>query len=282
MENSKTYSVQIGTVQNLFLKKLNVLVRLFILPLISIGIWFFFVAIVFPKAGENGWWDSFMLITFTVCVLAFIILLWVQSIQIGLYDRCTGDSDLYFEGDQFVYFEQFGKKLTFVKFSLKDIEEFQLADENSRIKIQTKSNIFKQGNGNFDNTISLNYIGDLSTALMISEKIQIVNTPNHNSSQDDKMIGLLNDILRELQVLRLQNLPIADLKKNISLNQRFNFCKGLFNSDNKKYELVIEQLNNSSKSEAFALLTTLSAEFGWNSNSSLVFEFTQLVNRRFL
>jgi hypothetical protein len=96
------------------------------------------------------------------------------------------------------------------------------------------------------------------------------------------MIGLLNDIMRELQGIRLQNMPITDLKKNISLNQRFNFYKGLFNSDNEKYELTIEQLNNSSKSEAFALLKSLGEEFRWSSNSSLVFEFTQLVIRRFL
>jgi hypothetical protein len=165
---------------------------------------------------------------------------------------------------------------------LKDIEEFQLSDENSRINIKTKSNIFKQRNGNFDDKISLDYIGDLSAALMISEKIQIANMPDQNSSQDDKMIGLLNDIMRELQGIRLQNMPITDLKKNISLNQRFNFYKGLFNSDNEKYELTIEQLNNSSKSEAFALLKSLGEEFRWSSNSSLVFEFTQLVIRRFL
>ena len=280
MDRSKTFSVQIGAVQNLIFKKLDARVRVLLLPLVSIIIWIFLLSWILK--GPDSWSDLLGVVMLTVTNLVFIILLWVQSIQIVLYDRCTGDSDLYFEGDQFVYFEQFGKKLTSVKFSLKDIEEFQLADENSRIKIQTKSNIFRQGNGNFDNKISLNYIGDLSTALMISEKIQIVNTPNQNSSQDDKMIGLLNDILRELQVLRLQNLPIADLKKNISLNQRFNFYKGLFNSDNEKYEIAIEQLNKSSKSEAFALLKTLSAEFGWNSNSSLLFEFTQLVNRRFL
>jgi|688.fasta_scaffold29201_10 hypothetical protein len=280
MDRCNIYSVQIGAVQNLIFKKLDVRVRVLILPSVSVLIWILGSALIMKD--PVGWIEYFGFVLLTVTNLGFIILLWAQSIEIGRYNRCIGDSDLYFEGDQFVFYKQIRKKLTFVKFSLKDIEEFQLSDENSRINIKTKSNIFKQRNGNFDDKISLDYIGDLSAALMISEKIQIANMPDQNSSQDDKMIGLLNDIMRELQGIRLQNMPITDLKKNISLNQRFNFYKGLFNSDNEKYELTIEQLNNSSKSEAFALLKSLGEEFRWSSNSSLVFEFTQLVIRRFL
>jgi hypothetical protein len=44
---------------------------------------------------------------------------------------------------------------------------------------------------------------------------------------------------------KLQHTPIADLKKAISLNQKFQFISAFFGGNSQQYEALIEQLNTS-------------------------------------
>jgi nicotinic acid mononucleotide adenylyltransferase len=76
--------------------------------------------------------------------------------------------------------------------------------------------------------------------------------------------------------------PIADLKKNISLNQRFQFCKDLFKGNNQEYEVTLEKLNNTNRDEAIRVLQTLKEKYNWNPDSMAVRDFTDLVTRRYM
>lgn len=81
---------------------------------------------------------------------------------------------------------------------------------------------------------------------------------------------------------KLEGSPISDLKKNISLNQRFQFCKDLFKGNNQEYELMLEKLNNTNRDEAMRILQTLKDKYSWNPDSMAAKDFTDLVNRRYI
>jgi hypothetical protein len=81
---------------------------------------------------------------------------------------------------------------------------------------------------------------------------------------------------------KLEGSPISDLKKNISLNQRFQFCKDLFKGNNQEYEVTLEKLNNTNRDEAMRVLQTLKDKYSWNPDSMATKDFTDLVNRRYM
>ena len=81
---------------------------------------------------------------------------------------------------------------------------------------------------------------------------------------------------------KLEGSAISDLKKNISLNQRFQFCKDLFKGNNQEYEVMVEKLNNTNRDEALRILDVLTTKYSWNPESNAVKDFTDLVNRRYL
>ena len=81
---------------------------------------------------------------------------------------------------------------------------------------------------------------------------------------------------------KLEGSPISDLKKNISLNQRFQFCKDLFKGNNQEYEVTLEKLNNTNRDEAMRVIQTLKDKYSWNPDSMATKDFTDLVNRRYM
>ena len=81
---------------------------------------------------------------------------------------------------------------------------------------------------------------------------------------------------------KLEGSPISDLKKNISLNQRFQFCKDLFKGNNQEYEVTLEKLNNTNRDEAMRVLQALKDKYSWNPDSMAAKDFTDLVNRRYM
>jgi len=81
---------------------------------------------------------------------------------------------------------------------------------------------------------------------------------------------------------KLEGSPISDLKKNISLNQRFQFCKDLFKGNNQEYEVTLEKLNNTNRDEAMRILQTLRDKYSWNPESMAAKDFSDLVNRRYM
>jgi hypothetical protein len=79
---------------------------------------------------------------------------------------------------------------------------------------------------------------------------------------------------------KIEHAPIPDLKKAISINQRFQFSKELFKNNSQEYEVAIEKLNSTSRDEAMRMLDNLKSKFSWSDESAVVNDFRELVDRR--
>lgn len=96
----------------------------------------------------------------------------------------------------------------------------------------------------------------------------------------------LNDVLTQQMVHtesighRMEHTPIADLKKAITLNQRFQFSRELFKGNNQDYEMAIDKLNTSSREEAMTHLDALRNRYTWNNEAAVTHDFMELVTRR--
>jgi hypothetical protein len=96
----------------------------------------------------------------------------------------------------------------------------------------------------------------------------------------------LNDVLQPMQrniAVALQEMPVKDLKKAISLNERYIFIQELFRGDEVMFERSIKTINsfhNLGEAE-FWIERELRIKLSWNENHSAVKLFNQLVKRRF-
>ena len=81
----------------------------------------------------------------------------------------------------------------------------------------------------------------------------------------------------------LHEVPIRDLKKAISINDRHRFIEDLFRGDETMYERSIKTINNfHNYAEAeFWMQRELKLKLAWDNNSTQVKLFDQLVRRRF-
>ncbi len=82
----------------------------------------------------------------------------------------------------------------------------------------------------------------------------------------------------------LQDTPIRDLKKAISINDRHRFIHELFRDDENMYERSIKTINGFHiLAEAeYWIQRELKLKLGWDTNLELVKTFDHLVRRRFL
>ncbi len=108
---------------------------------------------------------------------------------------------------------------------------------------------------------------------------------NNSTKQDATPIISLNDILSQNQntttiLNRLEKSKIDDLKKSITMNQRFQFARELFNGDSEQYEITISALNNSSAENALTLFQNFKQKWSWDENSIAFIELLDLVQRR--
>jgi len=97
----------------------------------------------------------------------------------------------------------------------------------------------------------------------------------------------LNDRLgnREREVSeRLADEQVPDLRKAISLNDRFRFTNELFQGDHSLYDEAIRNLNGfGSMDQALRWLETeCFGKLGWKVDDELCVQFVSLVRRRFL
>ncbi len=117
---------------------------------------------------------------------------------------------------------------------------------------------------------------------MIEEVIQEkTSTP----AEENTPIISLNEILAQQQtqhtILKaLEKAPIEDLKKSITMNQRFQFARELFKGDSEQYELSISELNNASSEKAMEVLDNMKRKWGWDTTSIAYIELEELVQRR--
>lgn len=90
-----------------------------------------------------------------------------------------------------------------------------------------------------------------------------------------KTIGLSESLAQ-----KLEHNPIPDLKRAITLNQRFQFSKELFKGNNQDYEVAIDKLNTATRDEAMKHLDSLRSKYAWNNESPVASDFVELVERR--
>lgn len=78
--------------------------------------------------------------------------------------------------------------------------------------------------------------------------------------------------------------PVKDLKKAISINERYQYIKHLFMNDESMYERSIKTINNFvNHAEArYWIQRELAVKMGWRDDDPLVQELYLLVSRRFL
>jgi hypothetical protein len=79
---------------------------------------------------------------------------------------------------------------------------------------------------------------------------------------------------------RMEHTPISDLKKAITLNQRFQFSRELFKGNNQDYEMAIDKLNTVDREEAMNHLESLRNRYTWNNEDMVTNDFVELVTRR--
>lgn len=106
---------------------------------------------------------------------------------------------------------------------------------------------------------------------------------NDTMSEKD---GSLNDRLKEQKVEMgsvLQDAPVRDLKKAISINERHRFIHELFRGDETMYERSIKTINgfNIYAEAEYWIQRELKLKVGWDSSLESVKLFDQLVKRRF-
>lgn len=102
---------------------------------------------------------------------------------------------------------------------------------------------------------------------------------------DGTPIYSLNDILAQQQapVNMASKLGIAavdDLKKAITMNQRFQFARELFNGDTELYEITISELNNAASDQIENKVSDLIKRHGWTVESIAFIELRELIQRR--
>ena len=117
----------------------------------------------------------------------------------------------------------------------------------------------------------------------------LAETPSEISSDSIQLeptpIISLNDILSQNQntstiLNRLEKSKIDDLKKSITMNQRFQFARELFNGDSEQYEITISALNNCEADKAFEMFQTYKQKWAWDETSIAFIELLDLVQRR--
>jgi len=101
-------------------------------------------------------------------------------------------------------------------------------------------------------------------------------------SEEDSLNDKLKEQKEEMAQM-LQDTPIRDLKKAISINDRHRFINELFRGDENMYERSIKTINgfNIYAEAEYWIQRELKVKLGWNTTLELVKNFDQLVKRRF-
>lgn len=117
--------------------------------------------------------------------------------------------------------------------------------------------------------------GDLFASTTIGDKLK-----NDTPSINDKITATRKDFsLADSIHLK----PIADLKANIGINEKFQFVNDLFEGSTSEYNEAISHLNQCQNSdEALAALFTLKIQHSWEDNDASFELLRTYVARRYM
>lgn len=114
-----------------------------------------------------------------------------------------------------------------------------------------------------------------SVAQSINQVMQSITPQESLNDRLSKSVGNTSTVAQ-----KMEHTPIPDLKRAITLNQRFQFSKELFKGNNQEYEVAIDRLNNTSREEALRQLEQLKSKYVWNNESQVTQDFIELIERR--
>ncbi|MDP1844982.1 MAG: hypothetical protein Q8K64_16325, partial [Sediminibacterium sp.] len=82
---------------------------------------------------------------------------------------------------------------------------------------------------------------------------------------------------------KLEETPIRDLRKAISINDRYLFAHMLFRGDENMYERSIKTINSFSiyPEAQYWIQRELKVKLGWQESNETVKHFDQIIKRRF-
>lgn len=141
-----------------------------------------------------------------------------------------------------------------------------------------------------------NAVGSVNKPLMLFDPLEEIPTLLHqriedhtnqnDANQNANSQQSINDKLKQDSNIvgeQLNNEPIKDLKKAISINDRFLFISELFNGDEAMYDRSIKTINAFSiyPEAEYWIRRELKIKFAWDEKSNIVKQFNQLVKRRF-
>ncbi|MDR0507420.1 MAG: hypothetical protein LBH32_11510 [Dysgonamonadaceae bacterium] len=115
---------------------------------------------------------------------------------------------------------------------------------------------------------------DFLLSLSEEDKMQRVSFPVESSEKEDKTLEL--DALPDDKITKTF---YADLKKFMSLNDRFRFQKQLFDGKSDLMDSVIDQLNSFNSLQE--CLDYLHRQFTWNWDDEPVNELKGMLEKRF-
>lgn len=142
-----------------------------------------------------------------------------------------------------------------------------------------------------------NTVSSVNKPLMLFDPLEEIPTllhqriEEHQTNQfetNDHVVSQLsiNDKLKQENQMvseQINSEPIKDLKKAISINERFLFISELFNGDEAMYDRSIKTINAFSiyPEAEYWIRRELKVKFAWDEKSNTVKQFNQLVKRRF-
>ncbi|HSC52378.1 MAG TPA: hypothetical protein VLC98_02075 [Phnomibacter sp.] len=115
---------------------------------------------------------------------------------------------------------------------------------------------------------------------------QVPKTPQDLNEKLAQRSKVLNEMFTEQAPVLAETLAgprISDLKKAISINEKYQFIESLFRGDEQMFERSIKTLNNFAiyQEAQYWMQRELLIKLGWNEENELVQRFYGLISRRF-
>ncbi len=171
----------------------------------------------------------------------------------------------------------------------KDVQVLQVNEEDMAAELEEiKRNVAERENMMSQNKPQLQFdpVEDIPTLYHqqpnevepLKELHQVFSHAELNTSLNDKLK------IEKIELSdSLSDSPVKDLKKAISLNDRFVYIRELFRDDEAMYERSIKTINGFSifAEAEFWIKRELKLKLGWNEKEQIVKDFDHLVRRRF-
>ncbi len=123
--------------------------------------------------------------------------------------------------------------------------------------------------------------------LYIKEEIRIQEVPSNKNKEEPPIRPTLNDHFKASGIDTLADLhqkkKIDDIKKHLTINQRYMFTKTLFGDNSKEFDVAVSNLDNyNSYVDAFNYLRKdYASKYRWKMDSEEVIEFLEIVSKKY-